>query len=105
MRRVAETAALLGALAAASAVLAQDSPASTNVQSENAQEQQAGQIASVGAGTSSAVTTGVSGPEAADAGGEISVPPVPRDDLCEDYAGQPAYEPCLATVTSERSVQ
>jgi hypothetical protein len=105
MIAVAAASTLLGTLVLAAAVLAQDAPSSENAQSGGTQEQQAGQSAPVGAGSADAVTTGISGPEASSAGGEISVPSVPGEDLCQEYEGLPSYAPCLVTVTSERSPQ
>lgn len=59
-----------------------------------------GPVATVGAGTIDAVTTGSSGPQETSSGapGEINVPPLPDASLCDDYRDTPAHQFCLSVV-------
>jgi hypothetical protein len=105
MRTIGLAAAVALGFACPGEVGAQGARSSVNLPQSDGSEEAAGQTAPVGAGSSDAVTTGVSGPASSDSGGEITVPPVPREDLCQDYLNQPAYEPCLETVTAQGSEQ
>ncbi|HEV7346218.1 MAG TPA: hypothetical protein VGN60_11370 [Devosia sp.] len=101
MRRLLVGLTLAGLLSAGVAV-AQTNMTASNIESQGQGEGgPQGQIASVGAGTSNGVTTGVSGP---DQGGGLEpgeLPPLPSADLCTDYVDQPAYAYCLALVLAE----
>lgn len=101
MRSLVLGVTLLGLLGAGVS-LAQSNTAASNLESQGQGEgSPQGQIASVGAGTSNGVTTGVSGP---DQGGGIEpgeLPPLPSAELCTDYVDQPAYAYCLALVLAE----
>ena len=61
------------------------------------------QVAHVGAGTTDGSTTGVSGPEETAPAGEISLPPLPSEDLCKSYADTPAYQSCLGVVLRQQA--
>lgn len=50
----------------------------------------------VGAGTTSASTTGSSGPQDASSAGGVSRPPLPSAQMCEAYKDTPAYQSCLS---------
>lgn len=59
------------------------------------------QVASVGAGTTSASTTGSSGPKK-EKSKEVSVPPLPSAEQCATYKDTPAYRSCLSVVVREK---
>jgi hypothetical protein len=97
--------AVAALLAWSGVALGQDSTVESNLPQTDQDGAFEGQSGPVGAGSSDAVTTGMSGPELLEAQDEPEVPPIPGEDLCADYAEQPFHEACLATVTSEGSVQ
>lgn len=89
-----------------SSVMAQDQQPSSQ-QGQQGQGGQSGQpkaqVAHVGAGTTDGSTTGVSGPEETAPAGEISLPPLPSEDLCKSYADTPAYQSCLGVVLRQQA--
>lgn len=64
---------------------------------DGAPEQQAPvPIVQVGAGTTSASTTGSSGPQKPISSGQITLPPLPSAQLCEAYNNTSAHKSCLS---------
>lgn len=90
----------LATLFATSATWGQSNTTPSNGGSQGEGGSQA-QVASVGAGTASAVTTGSSGPDQGSSLGPGELPPLPSAELCSDYEGQPAYAACLAVVLAD----
>jgi hypothetical protein len=107
VRVAATVAALAAALLHPSPLLAQGSDTGTGLSQDRREGATRSAVVHVGAGTTSASTTGYSGQREAATSppDKIEPPPPPGAALCDAYREKPGFEGCLSIALPSRGAQ